>query len=139
MIICVLELIVHNNFVIFIQLLESPILSYCLRSKYLLLLCQKCIKESNFNEKMDQNFHICSQSGPRGLTPPTLLYGQLDRKISVFYASPYYVWKYSSGLTTGMPLLPSYSLLSEVFYQKSLWWKQNMYLTTIVIVGCFRV
>ena len=27
-------------------------------------------KESNFNEKMDQNFHICLWSGRRGLTPP---------------------------------------------------------------------
>ena len=35
-------------------------------------------------EKMGQNFHICLRSGPTGLTPPPL-YGQPDRKISVFF------------------------------------------------------
>ena len=36
--------------------------------------------------KMGQNFHICLLLGPRGLTPPpSLLYGQPDRKISVFW------------------------------------------------------
>ena len=30
--------------------------------------CVLSIKELNFNEKMGQNFHICSQAEPRGLT-----------------------------------------------------------------------
>ena len=30
--------------------------------------CVLSIKDSNFNEKMGQNFHICSQAEPRGLT-----------------------------------------------------------------------
>ena len=34
-------------------------------------------------KKMGQNFHICLQSGPTGLTPPTdPPYSQADRKIS---------------------------------------------------------
>ena len=103
--------ILQKKKVIFIQLLESTILPYCL-----LLLChkmirqrysgsvkgmkiEKCIfetphneikcissiKESNFNEKMD-----CLWSGLRGLTPPH--HGQPDRKMSVcFYAFPYWL------------------------------------------------
>ena len=45
----------------------------------------KCVlstKESNFNEKMGQNFYICLRSGPRGLTPP---YGQPDHKNTVVF------------------------------------------------------
>ena len=30
------------------------------------------IKETNFNGKKGQNFHICLRSGPRELTPPPL-------------------------------------------------------------------
>ena len=41
------------------------------------------IEESNFNEKLDQNFNICLWSGPRGLTPARP-YGQPDRKKTVF-------------------------------------------------------
>ena len=93
MIICVLKRILHKEKVIFIQLLESPILPYGL-----LLLCYKIgqqyrggrkgiknifeipnneiqcllsIKESI--EKMGHNFHIRLRSGPRGLiTRPPL-------------------------------------------------------------------
>ena len=51
-------------------------------TKYTLWNEIKCvlgIKESNFNEKMDQNFHISFWSGPMGLTPfltvsPTVKY-----------------------------------------------------------------
>ena len=43
-------------------------------------------KESNFNDKEDQNFHICLRSGPRWLTPP---YSQLNCKISVFLRLPF--------------------------------------------------
>ena len=32
--------------------------------------CVLSVKESNFNEKNNQNFHICLRSGPRWLTPP---------------------------------------------------------------------
>ena len=46
--------------------------------------CVLSVKESNFNEKKDQNFHICLWSGLRWLTSPSL-YGQPDRKISVFF------------------------------------------------------
>ena len=33
--------------------------------------CVLSVKESNFNEKKDQNFHICLELGPRWLTPLT--------------------------------------------------------------------
>ena len=50
--------------------------------------CVLSMKESNFNEKMDRNFHFCLRSGPRGLTPYPLTpfppYGHPDRKMSVF-------------------------------------------------------
>ena len=49
--------------------------------------CVMSVKESNFNEKKDQNVHICSRSGPRWLTPPPD--GQPDSKTFVFiYAFP---------------------------------------------------
>ena len=41
--------------------------------------CVLSIKESNFNEKMGQNFHISLRSGPMGLTPQPP-YGQPDCK-----------------------------------------------------------
>ena len=46
--------------------------------------CILSVKESNFNEKKDHNFHISLLSGPRWLNPPSLPYGKPDRKISVF-------------------------------------------------------
>ena len=51
----------------------------CQRIKF-----QMNVKESNFNEKKDHNFHISLLSGPRWLNPPSLPYGKPDRKISVF-------------------------------------------------------
>ena len=49
--------------------------------------CVLSVKESNFNEKKDQNFHIWLRLGPRWLTPPPLR--SEGRKISVFfYACP---------------------------------------------------
>ena len=94
MVICVLKQILHKKKSIFMQLLESPIpplTATALR----MFICKsvaphfdnhekgmKNVKESNFNEKKDQYFHICLRSGPTGLTPPP--YGQPDRKILVF-------------------------------------------------------
>ena len=49
--------------------------------------CVMSIKESNFNEKIDQNFHICLRSGPRGLNPPPLTVS-LTVKYPLFYAFP---------------------------------------------------
>ena len=49
--------------------------------------CVLIVKESNFNEKKDPNFHICIWSEPRGLTarPP---YSQSDRKVAGFFTTP---------------------------------------------------
>ena len=117
MIICVLKRILHKKMSIFMLLLESPIppdhhlqeaspsgssfetvqplilttkkraLKCIFETPHNEIKCVLIVKESNFNEKKDPNFHICIWSEPRGLTarPP---YSQSDRKVAGFFTTP---------------------------------------------------
>ena len=49
--------------------------------------CVLSVTESNFNEKKDQNFHICLRSGPRWLTPPPPFTVSLTENIRFFTPS----------------------------------------------------